>query len=110
MIEKSHPSIRIYIWIFIALTILTGVTVAVSYLHLPISQAVALAVIVAAFKASLVAAFFMHLRFERKLIFWVLLATVFTMLILFIIPITSFQGFEPSSFMEHTTPSDTHDH
>ena len=50
-------------------------TVGVSYLHLSVGAAIALALFIAAIKGSLVAAFFMHLISERKLIYAVLILT-----------------------------------
>jgi len=75
--EAVKREIRKYLYVFYALAVLTGVTVWVSTFHLPIHTAVIIALIVAGVKGSLVAAFFMHLISERKLIFAVLLLTVF---------------------------------
>ena len=69
--------IRRYLMVLGALGILTLVTVGISRLQLPTGQAIALGLAVATVKGSLVAAFFMHLISERKLIFAVLLFTVF---------------------------------
>ena len=60
-----------------ALGVLTIITVAISQLHLPTHEAIILALVVATIKGSLVAAFFMHLLSERKLIYAVLALTVF---------------------------------
>jgi caa(3)-type oxidase subunit IV len=49
------------------------VTVAVSYVHLPPHQAIAVAMVIAVIKASLVGAFFMHLISERKVIYALLI-------------------------------------
>jgi cytochrome c oxidase subunit 4 len=75
--EAIRREIRKYLIVFGALAILTVITVAISRLHLPTWQAVSLALVVAAIKGSLVAAFFMHLLSERKLIYAVLALTVF---------------------------------
>jgi cytochrome c oxidase subunit 4 len=72
---KKH--VRTYIIVFVSLMALTLVTVAVSYLHLPTAAAVALALLVATVKGSLVACYFMHLISERKLIYIVMAITVF---------------------------------
>lgn len=62
MTRKAHPpNVKRYLMVFAALMVLTVTTVAVSYLHLPIALAVLLGVFIATIKASLVAAFFMHL-------------------------------------------------
>jgi len=68
--------VRVYILVFAALMALTIVTVAVSYLHLSVPAAIAVALLIATVKGSLVACYFMHLISEKKLIFAVLLLTV----------------------------------
>ena len=68
--------VRTYILVFVTLLALTLVTVVISRFHLPVHQAVALALIVASVKGGLVASYFMHLISERKLILWVLGFTV----------------------------------
>lgn len=73
--EEVKKHVRVYGGVFIALAVLTGVTVAVSYLHLSFKLAVLAALSIAALKASLVAAFFMHLAFEKKIVFAILIVT-----------------------------------
>jgi len=75
--EHVRAEIRKYLMVFGALAVLTVITVAISQLHLPTGQAILLALAVAIVKGSLVAAFFMHLLSERKLIYAVLVLTVF---------------------------------
>ena len=75
--EAVKKEIRKYLYVFYALAVLTAVTVWVSTFHLPIHEAVIIALVVAITKGTLVAAFFMHLISERKLIYAVLALTVF---------------------------------
>jgi cytochrome c oxidase subunit IV len=75
--EAVKKEIRKYLYVFGGLAVLTVITVAISRLHLPTWQAVTLALVVATIKGSLVAAFFMHLISERRLIYAVLVLTVF---------------------------------
>jgi len=75
--EAIKNEIKRYLYVFGALAALTIITVAISRLHLPTMQAVILALAVATVKGSLVAAFFMHLISERKLVYAVLVLTVF---------------------------------
>jgi len=75
--EAVKKEIRRYLMVLGALGILTLITVGISSLQLPTWQAIALGLAVATIKGSLVAAFFMHLISERKLIYAVLLFTVF---------------------------------
>ena len=67
--------VRIYITVFVALMVLTIVTVAVYRFHLPLPIAVTVALLVATVKGSLVACYFMHLISEKKLIYAVLVLT-----------------------------------
>ena len=69
--------VRRYIGVFGALMVLTVATVAVSYLEMPVLPAVLVAIAIASLKAGLVAAFFMHLKGERAMIYWPLALTMF---------------------------------
>jgi len=84
--ESIRKQTRTYVGVFIALAIGTVLTVAVSYLHMPVVLAIAVALIIASFKGSLVAAFFMHLAHERRVIYWVLILTVSFFIALMLIP------------------------
>lgn len=75
--EAVQKQVKIYIRVFLALAILTVLTVGVSYLHLPLALAIAAALFIASVKATLVAAFFMHLSSEKKIIWSILLLAVF---------------------------------
>ena len=81
--------VRVYITVFVALMVLTIVTVAVSYVHLPVPQAVGVALLVATIKGSLVACYFMHLISEKKLIYIVLAITVFMFIPLLALPVVT---------------------
>jgi cytochrome c oxidase subunit 4 len=78
--------VRIYISVFVALMVLTVVTVAISYLHLPVFWAVTVALLVATVKGALVACYFMHLISEKKLIYAVLVLTVAFFVVLLALP------------------------
>ena len=88
--EKSHEEIRrhvrIYGGVFIALAVLTIVTVTISSWRLALIPAVAAALTIASIKGSLVAGFFMHLSSEKKIIFAILGLTAIFFLVLLIIP------------------------
>ncbi len=68
---------RVYVGVWVALLLLTGITVGVSRLHIP-HVAVLAAMLIAATKGSLVLLYFMHLRFEKPLYVLMLLATLGT--------------------------------
>src|SRR4026208_549274 len=79
--------VRIYVTVFVALMVLTIVTVAVSRFHLPVHIAVTVALLVAVIKGSLVACYFMHLISEKKLIYAVLALTVVFFIALLSLPV-----------------------
>ncbi|MBW8876927.1 MAG: cytochrome C oxidase subunit IV family protein [Acidobacteria bacterium] len=84
--ESIRKQTRAYIVVFVTLMVMTILTVAVSYFHMPVGLAILVALVIASFKGSLVAAVFMHLSHERKLIYWVLLLTVIFFVVLMAIP------------------------
>jgi cytochrome c oxidase subunit 4 len=75
--------VRGYLGIFGALVTLTVITVAVSYLQLPLGPTVALGLSIATAKATLVVLFFMHLKGEKPMLMWPLALTVFLAAALF---------------------------
>ena len=90
--DASHSAadiqkhVRAYILVFVSLMVLTVVTVAIKYYHLPTHAAIGVALLIATIKGSLVACYFMHLISEKKLILWVLLLTVAFFLVLLFVP------------------------
>ena len=77
--------------VFIYILIGTILTVCASYMefnvHNSIAGAVFVGLTIAMIKGYLVAANFMHLNSERKLIYWILLLTVFFLALLLFIPV-----------------------
>ena len=86
--ENIKREMTRYIGVFLALAALTGLTVWVRFkLQLPEKQAIIVALIIATVKGSLVAAFFMHLLSEKKLIYSVLVITVVFFAVLMWLPV-----------------------
>ena len=81
--------VRVYITVFVALMALTIITVAISYLQLPLTLAVTVALLVATVKGSLVACYFMHLVSEKKLIYAVLALTAVFFVALLALPVVT---------------------
>jgi caa(3)-type oxidase subunit IV len=77
--EEIRREVRVYLIVFVALAALTAVTVGSFYAlkSYPVSVAITVALIIALVKGSLVAGYFMHLLSEKKLIYAVLILTVF---------------------------------
>jgi cytochrome c oxidase subunit 4 len=92
--DEHRPDVKLYLGVFAALMVLTALTVFVSKFHLPRPQAIALGLLIACTKASLVGAVFMHLWGEKKLIHKFLYVAGFFALIL-IIPMIDYVLLRP---------------
>ena len=79
--------VRSYVLGFAALAVLTIVTVWVASFEFTVGAAVAVALIIATFKGSLVASFFMHLVSEKKAIYWLLALTAIFFVVLIFLPL-----------------------
>lgn len=66
--------IKSYVAVFVTLAVFTIITVAVSTVNFGGSLNIVVALAIAAFKASLVAAIFMHLKWEKSPSIWWVLA------------------------------------
>jgi cytochrome c oxidase subunit 4 len=112
--EDIRAHVRTYYQVFGALFILTIVTVGVSYLQLPIVAAVVVALVIATFKASLVAMFFMHLKGEKPFIFWTLALTAAFFVLLFALPMWTegdhIVGTRPNAWSAGTAAPTTPEH
>ena len=93
--DHVREHVRVYLMVFAALGVLTVVTVAISYLDLPTAYAIAIAVVVASVKASLVGAYFMHLVSEEKVIYYLLLLCAAFFITLMLVPLATETGNGP---------------
>jgi caa(3)-type oxidase subunit IV len=84
--EAVKKSVRRYFMIGAALFTFTGITVAVNQVHLVIPLAIAVALIIAIVKGSMVGSVFMHLSHEKKWIYGALLLTAVFWLVLMSVP------------------------
>ena len=82
--EEVNRHVRAAYYVFGSLLVLTGFTVGAYFL--PKHLAITLALLIATTKGSLVAAWFMHLVSERKLILWMLVLTFFLFVPLLLLP------------------------
>jgi cytochrome c oxidase subunit IV len=71
--HHEHPPVP-YGIIAAVLFVMTGITIGVSFVNLGKTGNVILALAVASFKASLVMMFFMHLKYEKKILVFIALA------------------------------------
>lgn len=73
MASSAHSTAN-YLRIFYILLVLTIVEVAIVYLHLPKILLISLLVVLAVWKAALVALHFMHLKFEKRTLMMIALS------------------------------------
>jgi len=84
--------VKLYLGVFLALAIGTVITVAANHIHFQEhAVAIGIALLIASVKASLVAAVFMHLKWEKSIWIWTTLAFcgVFFIVLLFIPVLTT---------------------
>jgi len=90
---EVQKSVRNYMIVFAMLMVFTVITVAVSRFHFAVPIAIAIALVIAAMKGSMVAAVFMHLSHERRWVYGTLILTVVFFLVLLMLPVlTSLDG------------------
>ena len=90
MSEHSHhiSSVKLLFTVGIALFLLTFLTTGVHYIHLPQPYSVIAALVIAFFKASLVALFFMNLYWDKKFNLMLMVTGVAFMLLLLALTMT----------------------
>ncbi|MBB5034544.1 cytochrome C oxidase subunit IV family protein [Prosthecobacter vanneervenii] len=104
-VEEIQKSIKKYFIIGGLLIALSAATVGLSYVELPThGQNILLGMILATFKAALVALIFMHLNHERSIIYKILAFTVVFAVVLFALFIFSHE--DPLTFSGFYTPAD----
>lgn len=79
--QTAHATSRSFVTVWIALLVLTGVEIFLTYEQVPVLIMLTALVGLSVIKAALIIAYFMHLKFERFSLF----VTLFPMLILCII-------------------------
>jgi cytochrome c oxidase subunit IV len=91
--EEIRREMRVYLVVFAGLAVLTAATVAArTFLNLPAGPTVAVALVIASIKGSLVAGFFMHLLSEKKVIYGVLILTAVFFAVLLFLPVHDILG------------------
>ena len=64
------PGMKVYIAVWIGLILIVAVEVALTYQHLPPATLLAALLALASLEAVLGLLYFMHLRYERRALFW----------------------------------------
>ena len=74
---------KTYVWVWVGLVILTGLTVSMAGMNLG-RLSIAMVLAIAAIKSGLVLGYFMHLRYETGLLFKLMIPIVLAALTIFI--------------------------
>ncbi len=88
--HAEHPSPRVYVGIFILLSIVTAVEVAIYYLNMPDWMLVAGLMVFAVIKFFYVARYFMHLKFDERVFRMLFITGIVTALFVFSIVLAWF--------------------
>jgi len=87
---EVQRAVRTYLKVGAALFVFTVITVGVNRLHVEsVALAIGIALIIAAFKGSMVASIFMHLSHEKQWIYGSLLLTVVFFIFLIFVPLAT---------------------
>ena len=87
--DEAHVTPKQYLLIGLWLGIFTIITVGASYLHLPAGPAIALALVIASIKVTLVGLYFMHLKFDTHLFRRLLVMGIILALIVYTVALTT---------------------
>jgi cytochrome c oxidase subunit 4 len=82
---------KTYIMVFVTLLIFTGVTVGAAYVDLGVLNPI-VALAIACFKAVIVILFFMHVKYQSKLVKMTVGAGFFTFLVLIMMTLTDYMS------------------
>src|SRR5262244_2170784 len=90
---------RVYVVIFLALLLGTGLTVIAAFYDFPGPLNAVVALTIAVVKATLVVLYFMHVRYSGRLIWLVILSALFWLAIMFAITLSDYwtRGWLPIS-------------
>jgi cytochrome c oxidase subunit 4 len=76
MASTQGPGTKVYVTVWIGLLLIVGVEVALTYAGLSHWTLQTALLALAALEAGLGLAFFMHMKYERRLLFWSLIPTL----------------------------------
>jgi len=82
MESTTEPGMRLYVAIWIGLLLIVGVEVALTYAGLAAGVLLSALLALAVVEAGIGVMFFMHLKYERRLLFWSLIPGLIFVLLL----------------------------
>ena len=77
-----EPGMRFYVMIWLGMVTLVGVEVALTLAHLPTNTLLTALLSLAALEAGVGVMYFMHLKFERRALFWSLIPALVFVLVM----------------------------
>jgi cytochrome c oxidase subunit 4 len=95
----THPGPAEYVKVAVVLAVATGLEVALYYLNLPTGVLVSLLLFFAVIKFSLVALWFMHLRFDSRLFRRLFVTGIYLATTVYLIVLVTFEAISPLIFV-----------
>ncbi len=89
MSDHAHPTVKMFIGIWAALLVLTGLTVLAATVNLGVFSAI-VALAIATCKALLVILFFMEMKYSSKMTITVVISALFFLLLLLSLTLTDY--------------------
>jgi cytochrome c oxidase subunit IV len=70
------PRMRVFVVVWLGLLLIVAVEVALTYAQLPVGTLLAALLVLALLEAGLAVMYFMHLKYERRILFWSLIPAI----------------------------------
>jgi caa(3)-type oxidase subunit IV len=80
--STPQPGMRFYVMVWLGLVVIVAVEVALTMAHLPTNTLLAALLSLAVLEAGLGVMYFMHLKYERPILFWSLIPTLVFVLVM----------------------------
>jgi caa(3)-type oxidase subunit IV len=80
--STQQPGMRLYVMVWIGLVLIVAVEVALTLAHLPTGSLLAALLSLAVIEAGLGVMYFMHLKYERRALFWSLIPMLVFVLVM----------------------------
>ena len=74
--EQRHHSKGQFLWVWAALLVMTGIEVWLAYQNMELIRMLSILMGLSVIKAALIIAYFMHLKFEKAIMRWMLVISV----------------------------------
>jgi cytochrome c oxidase subunit IV len=79
---RNEPGMNLYVMVWIGLLVIVGAEVGLTYMHLSTGTQLGALLALAFIEAGLGVMYFMHLKYERAILFWSLVPTLLFVLLM----------------------------